>query len=92
MKESATYQAILEEGRAEGEAKGMLAEAKKVLRLLGESRFGPLDAQGATTLESIKDVPRLEELIVKLPHVGSWQELLGPPVRRRGNGRRRPNP
>jgi predicted transposase YdaD len=34
MKESSTYQAILEEGRAEGEVQGAIAEAKKALRLV----------------------------------------------------------
>src|SRR5439155_20388219 len=33
MKESTTYQAILEEGRAEGEVRGSVKEAKKVLFL-----------------------------------------------------------
>src|SRR5262245_37232117 len=51
MRESVTYQAILEEGREEGKemgkAEGALAEAKKLLRLLGESRFGRLDAHTA---------------------------------------------
>ncbi len=35
MKESTTHQAILEEGRQEGKTEGAIAEAKKVLRLLG---------------------------------------------------------
>ena len=79
MKESVTYQAILEEGRDEG----ALAQTKKLLRLLGESRFGAPDARTARALEKINDLPRLEELAVRLPHVGSWQELLGRPARRR---------
>jgi predicted transposase YdaD len=37
MTESSTYQAILEEGRAEG----AVAEAKKLLRLQGDDAFGP---------------------------------------------------
>ena len=53
MKESVTYQAILEEG----EAKGQLAEAKRLLRLQGESRFGPPDKPSVLALEAI---PRLE--------------------------------
>ena len=32
MKESTTYQALLEEGRAEGQSVGAVAEARKVLR------------------------------------------------------------
>jgi predicted transposase YdaD len=34
MKESVTYQAIIEEGEAKGEAKGKTEEARKLLRLL----------------------------------------------------------
>src|SRR5438445_13300956 len=41
MKESSTYQAILAEGRAEGEVRGAVAEATKVLRLLGGESPGP---------------------------------------------------
>jgi predicted transposase YdaD len=94
MKESVTDQAILEEGEAQGRAKGLakgrLTEAKKLVRLLGENRFGPPDAQTATILAGIKDLPRLEELLVRLLHVGGWQELLGLPGQR-SSRKRRPN-
>jgi hypothetical protein len=40
MKESATYQAILAEGRAMGIHEGAVAEAKKLLLLQGIHRFG----------------------------------------------------
>jgi len=90
MKESATYQAILEEGEAlgiaKGQAQGAVAEAKKLLLLQGSNRFGPPDARTQSALERIDDLARLEELSVRLLHVESWQELLGPPRRR--NGRR----
>jgi hypothetical protein len=92
MKESATYQLILDEGRSEGKAEGALAEAKKLLRLTGESCFGPPDAPTEKALERVKDLARLEELMVRLPHVANWQELLGRSARRRPNGRRRPAP
>src|SRR5262249_35596318 len=88
MKESVTYQMILEEGEAKGEAKGALAEAKKLLRLLGESRFGPPEAQTTRALEAIADLTRLEELGIRVLQVGSWQELLGR-APQRPNGRRR---
>jgi hypothetical protein len=47
MKESSTYQAILEEG----EVRGAVAEAKKVLRLQGDDAFGPPDARTARAIE-----------------------------------------
>ena len=83
MKESSTYQAILEEGRAEGEVRGAVAEAKKVLRILGEDVFGPPDARIAARIERLKDLAQLEELVRRVRSTGSWQELLGPPRGRR---------
>ena len=57
MKESSTYQAILEEGRTEGrtegQTEGALAEAKKVLRLLGDDAFGAPDERTAATIEGL---------------------------------------
>jgi hypothetical protein len=85
MKESSTYQAIL----AEGEARGKVKEAKRMLRLLGEGVFGPPDAATATALDGINDVTRLEELCQRMHTVQSWQELLREPTPRRPRGRRR---
>src|SRR5207244_4612689 len=56
MKESSTYQAILEEGRTEGRTEGAVAEAKKLLRLLGDDAFGPSDARTAAALEQLSDL------------------------------------
>ncbi|MHB1425363.1 MAG: RpnC/YadD family protein [Gemmataceae bacterium] len=76
MKESSTYQAILEEGRSEG----AVAEAKKLLRIFGSRRFGDPDAQTVAAIESIEDLMRLENLASRLEEVKNWQELLGSPV------------
>ena len=72
MKESVTYQAILEEG----EAKGMAKEARNILLLLGRDQFGEPSAKVRAALEGLADVNRLEELTVRLKHVTNWQELL----------------
>jgi hypothetical protein len=88
MKESVTYRAILEEGEALGMTKGALAQTKKVLRMQGEDCFGAPDTATARALDQLNDLPRLEALLVRLPHVHSWQELLGRPTTRRRNGRR----
>jgi predicted transposase YdaD len=87
MRESLTYQAILEEGRGEG----AVAEARKLLRVVGDGLFGTPDARTATALEQIEDLARLEDLCARLPATRSWQELLGqtPSPRRR---RRRQSP
>jgi predicted transposase YdaD len=75
MKESSTYQAILEEGRQEGRTEGALAEAKKVLRLQGDSAFGPPDAQTIAAIEQVDDLPHLEDLLRRVRSARSWQEL-----------------
>jgi predicted transposase YdaD len=85
MKESSTYQMILEEGRGEG----AVAEAKKVLRLQGDGAFGPPDARTVAAIERIDDLARLEEMLKRVRTAGSWQELLGQPASGRRGGRRR---
>jgi predicted transposase YdaD len=81
MKESVTYQAIIEEGKAEGKAQGKaegaLAEAKKLLLLLGHIHLGPPDARTKAAVERIDELARLEDLHLRLRGVGSWRELLG---------------
>jgi hypothetical protein len=88
MRESSTYQAILEEGRTEG----AVAEAKKLLRLLGDDAFGPPDARTAAAIERLDDLPRLEELLKRVRTAGSWRELFGPLASGRRGGRRRQAP
>ncbi len=85
MKESSTYQAILEEGRSEG----ALSETKKLLRQWGEDAFGAPNAQIATVIEQLNDLTRLEDLLRRVQSVTSWQELLGPPGAGSRKGRRR---
>jgi predicted transposase YdaD len=86
MKESSTYQAILEEGVA----KGAVLEARKMLRKVGDRALGPPDAPTAMAIENIDDLARLEDLVDRLPGAGSWLELLEPPRTARRGGRRRP--
>ncbi len=98
MKESSTYQAILEEGRQlgrqmglmEGRSEGAVAEAKKLLRIAGSRRFGAPDAPTMAVLERIEDLVRLEDLFNRVDTVTSWQELFGPPVADSRKRRRRP--
>jgi hypothetical protein len=68
MKESTTYQAILEEGGVN--------ELQKVLLLLGDQRFGPPSESVRATIEETTDLPRLERWTASLLKAGSWEELL----------------
>lgn len=82
MKESSTYQAILEEGQAQG----AIVEARKLLRLRGEEVFGPANARITAAIEQLNDLTQLEELFKRVSSVGNWQELFAeaPPRPRRG--------
>jgi predicted transposase YdaD len=92
MKESSTYQAILEEGRTEGRSEGAVAEARKLLRAFGEDTLGIPDARTTAAIERIDDLKRLENLCERLRTVRSWSELLGQPASRGRSGRRRRTP
>ncbi len=85
MRESSTYQAILEEGRGEG----ALAEAKKVLRLQGDDAFGVPDARMAAVIEKLSDLAQVEDLLRRLRSAPNWQELLSPLLAGSRRGRRR---
>ncbi len=95
MKESVTYRAILEEGEARGEArgeaKGEAKEARKILLLFGRDKFGEPSADVPATLDAITDVDRLNDLLLRLKHAASWQELLGLPRPRRRSPRKKPS-
>jgi hypothetical protein len=88
MKESVTYQAILEEGKTEGSVQ----EARKMILLQGRSRFKqPASPQVVAALEAITEASQLEELGVRLLQVSSWQELLGTNGAGRRGRRRTPS-
>ena len=71
MRESSTYQAILDEGRIE--------EAQKMILLQGGERFGtPREAINAV-LTTITDLERLHRMGVRIFRVSTWDELLATP-------------
>jgi predicted transposase YdaD len=77
MKESTTYQAIVEEGRVEGRVEAV----REDIRLLGEEKFDtPLPAHVQTTLEGIRDLEQLHRVLKRILEVGSWDELIAPPA------------
>jgi hypothetical protein len=84
MEESATYQAIVRRGRTE--------EARRTLLFQGEAKFGPPDAATQAAIEALNDLPQLEELLLRLIRVGSWQELRPPHNPKRRNRKNRAGP
>jgi hypothetical protein len=80
--------AIVEEGLAEGRARG-LAEGRaegraegerRVILLLGETRFGPADADTRAHLDAISDAEVLERLAGRLLTASSWTDLVATQV------------
>ena len=76
MRESTTYQEILEEGASIGEARGKAEEARGLIFRLGSKRFGSPDAQTQATLDAVTSLERLELLAERLLEAESWAELL----------------
>jgi predicted transposase YdaD len=75
MRESDTYQAILEEGWEKGWQKGLSALHRTLLRQ-GRKRFGEPDEDTRQAICAIRDSERLEELSERLLDVSTWDELL----------------
>lgn len=67
MKESVTYQAILEEGRAD--------EARRILLSLGTEQFGRPSAKIRKTIAAITEPAVFEGLVNRFLKVDSWTEL-----------------
>ncbi|TVS20571.1 MAG: hypothetical protein EA424_03315 [Planctomycetaceae bacterium] len=72
MRESVTYQAILEEGREEGG----IRELHRMILRQGRVRFGEADEAVRQQIEAIRDIDRLEDLTERLVIVSSWDELM----------------
>jgi predicted transposase YdaD len=75
MRESSTYQAILEEGRAEGEARGRAEEARRSILLIGRKRLGEPSPDVQARLDALSDVDALERLLGRSLDVETWEEL-----------------
>ncbi len=72
MKESVTYQAILEEGREEGRCD----EALRILLAQGTKQFGKPSAKHRKIVGAITEPAVFEGLATRLLEVDSWTELL----------------
>ncbi|HVS38740.1 MAG TPA: hypothetical protein VMS17_24500 [Gemmataceae bacterium] len=90
MKESVTYQAIVEEGVA----KGLLKGVRHTLLRVAEQHFGtPPSAAVRSRIESINSLDVLDHLSDRVLQVHSWEELLADvpaPEQRRGRSKRSP--
>jgi hypothetical protein len=75
MRDSPTYQYILEEGRIKGRAEG----ARQMPLRLRRKHLGEPDTATLTQLQAITEVQRLERLGECLLDVANWQELLQTP-------------
>ena len=76
MKESSTYQAILEEGAVIGEARGEANAARDILLHLGTKRFGMPTTAALKTITAMDSADRLKLLCERVIEVESWKELL----------------
>jgi predicted transposase YdaD len=71
MRESTTYQLILDEGR--------VAAIQKVVLELGTERFGAPEETEKTILSGLTDPKRLDRMASRLLSAGGWQDLLSTP-------------
>jgi predicted transposase YdaD len=79
MKESVTYQMILEEGRAEGRAEGQAAALQNVIIRLGTPGLGAPGGKEEIAIRAVNDPDRLDRMLDRLSEVSNWQELLDTP-------------
>jgi predicted transposase YdaD len=76
MKESVIYQAIVEEGRAEGRVE----EARNLLLRIGAEHFGaPPSAALRKRIQAIQNIGQLEEMAVHVVRLRSWEEVFSGP-------------
>lgn len=78
MRESSTYQAILEEGREAGREEGHVEEARELLREYGTLRFGPPDAPTLAALDTLAATITSEQIARRLVAATSWADLVRP--------------
>jgi predicted transposase YdaD len=76
MEESSTYQAIIRKGKQEGLLEGERKEAREILLMQGEVRFGTASAEIRTRLQGCGDLDLLHHLSLRLLTASSWEDLL----------------
>ena len=78
MRESSTYRATLEEGRAE-ERLRTLQTLRGLVRRIGEKKLGPISPDAATALGAVADADRLERIHDRVLDAAGWADLLATP-------------
>lgn len=84
MRDSVTYQAILNEGRVEGRSEGLAEglaegradEARALLVYLGTRRFGSPDTETRDRLDSVQNPDLLDAWCRRVLDAASWDDLL----------------
>jgi hypothetical protein len=72
MRESSTYQAILEEGQEQGVRNGI----RRVIRVDAIERFGEPSSDQDTLLKSFTDLDHLERIRKRIFQATGWDDLL----------------
>lgn len=75
MRDSVTYQAILDEGREEGRQEGQIQLAHKTLLRLGTRRFHEPTEEIRLRIEALTNLEKLQNLLDRVIEVQSWEEL-----------------
>lgn len=70
MKESVTWQAIFQEGYAQGR----ILAARRILLLLGRNRFGEPHPDVLATINALADIEKLEEPALSTSSPWSYHE------------------
>lgn len=73
MRDSVTYQAILDEGREEGQ----IQLAHKTILRQGTRRFQEPSEDVRRRIEAIANLDQLQNLLDRVIEVQSWEELFG---------------
>ena len=73
---SKTYQAILARGEALGEVRGKIAEARRLILIVGTAKFGPLDQATARVLLDLDALDQLERVYLRILRADAWTDLL----------------
>jgi predicted transposase YdaD len=82
MKESSTYQVILEEGRREGRIQGaerQMNHSRELLLRMGTEHLGEPPAAATAAVAGISDLARLDRMTLRAPKAASWDDLLQTP-------------
>jgi predicted transposase YdaD len=76
MRESVTYQMIVEEGIEQGLIQGELAATRRLILHLGAQRFGAPDEDVQRRLAAVADLAALERAGDNILTAGSWSDVL----------------